>query len=121
MIGYKTPARLTVDRERERRSDTTSAQRVVQLEQELTTLREQYDAEVQGLLAVIEELRQVPRISHEQAAVSIALGVPAPRLDGERILVVGVVLVELIVATDLLAVAYRPMQQERATLRKGSH
>ena len=52
---------------------------------ELATLREQYDPDVQGLLAVIEGLRT----SREQTAVSIAPGVPALRLDGQRILVVG--------------------------------
>ena len=81
--------RLTVDRYRERRPNTTSTQRVVQLEQELVASCVQYDADVQGLLTVIEEMRQVQRTSHEQAAVSIAPGVPAPRLDGQRILVVG--------------------------------
>ena len=52
-------------------------------------MREQYDADVQGLLAVIEELSQIQRASHEPTAVSIASSVPAHRLDGQRILVVG--------------------------------
>ncbi|MHB1681516.1 MAG: DUF2325 domain-containing protein [Bacilli bacterium] len=82
-------ARLTVNRERERRPDTPSAERVVQLEQELAALRAQYDADVQGLLAVIEELNQVQRTSREQTAVAGVSSVPAPDLCGRRILVVG--------------------------------
>ena len=81
-------ARLAVSR-KDQSVDLASAQRAAQLEQELAALRAQYDADVQGLLAVIEELRQVQQTAREQTAATCVSAVPAPGLCGRRILVVG--------------------------------
>ena len=83
---------FSVQRNPEQTTEGSVPGRVAQLEQELATLRAQYDADVQGLLAVIEQMRQIQQAARDQAAAGSApvlLDPPVHRLDGKRILVVG--------------------------------
>ncbi|MHB1684979.1 MAG: DUF2325 domain-containing protein [Bacilli bacterium] len=73
-------------KEQERREDLSI--RVKQLEQELVSLHNQYDADIASLLTVIEDLQRAWSAGRNEPGAEIATAIK-PTLSGQRILVVG--------------------------------